>query len=90
MRLIDADALMEVIRSNDYILSDRYNSRDFGMFTVGIQQAVDQAPTIESKASEGRWKGAGMGDYRCSLCDGIVNGKYKFCPYCGDRKEDTA
>lgn len=33
---------------------------------------------------EGRWKGAGMGDYRCSLCDEIVSGDHhNYCPSCG-------
>ena len=47
MRLIDADALMEVIREHDYPLRSHFNSTDNGMFTLGIQQAVDEAPTIE-------------------------------------------
>lgn len=34
---------------------------------------------------EGRWKGAGMGDYYCSLCCETYTGgnEYKFCPNCG-------
>lgn len=45
-RLVDADALMDVIHSHDYPLTAHFNSTDNGMFTVGIQQAVDEAPTI--------------------------------------------
>lgn len=82
MRLIDADALFTAFENAAW-----YDNNDRDLVAEDI---LMDAPTIESKASEGRWKGAGMGDYRCSLCDGIVNGKYKFCPYCGDRKEDTA
>lgn len=38
--------------------------------------------------AEGRWKGAGMGDYRCSICDETVSGNsYKYCPYCGARMD---
>lgn len=47
MRLIDADALMEVIREHDYPLRSHFNSTDNGMFTLGIQQAVYEAPTID-------------------------------------------
>ena len=47
MRLIDADALMEVIREHDYPLRSHFNSTDNGMFTLGIQQAVYEAATIE-------------------------------------------
>ena len=48
MRLIDADALMKVIREHDYPLRSLFNSTDNGMFTIGVQQAVDEAPTIEA------------------------------------------
>ena len=46
MRLIDADALKEVIKANHYLLSAKNNSTDYGMFTTGIMQAIDNAPTI--------------------------------------------
>ena len=48
MRLIDADALMKVIREHDYPLRSHFNSTDNGMFTIGVQQAVDDAPTIDA------------------------------------------
>ena len=57
VRLIDAIALMKVIGDHDYPLVDKYNSVGFGMYTIGIQQAVDEAPTIdpESLRPKGRW-----------------------------------
>lgn len=45
-RLIDADELMKVIEANDYTLQSYYNTTDRGMFTIGIKQAIDEAPTI--------------------------------------------
>lgn len=48
MRLIDADALMKVIREHDYPLRSHFNSTDNGMFTIGVQQAVDDAHTIDA------------------------------------------
>ena len=54
MRLIDADALMKVIRENDYPLRSHFNSTDNGMFTIGVQQAVDDAP---NHAVPGAWGG---------------------------------
>ena len=45
--MIDADALMETIQDNEYELLTKHNSKGNGMFTLGIQQAVDEAPTIE-------------------------------------------
>ena len=48
MRLIDADALMDVIRQHEYRLATKQGSIDYGMFTLGIQQAVDGQPTIDA------------------------------------------
>ena len=47
MKIIDADALKEVIKANHYLLSARNNSVDYGMFTTGIMQAIDNAPTVD-------------------------------------------
>ena len=48
MRLIDADALFELIKEHDYMLAiDRLNSKDYGMFTSGIKEAIDLTPTVE-------------------------------------------
>lgn len=43
------------------------------------------------KKKEGRWKGAGMGDYYCSLCNTTYSSgdEYNYCPNCGAKmKED--
>lgn len=49
MRLIDADALKELIVSNVYPVADYFNSRDYGLFwTGGIEKAIDDAPSIET------------------------------------------
>ena len=48
MRLIDADAIMDVIRQHEYRLATKQGSIDYGMFTIGIQQAVDEQPTIDA------------------------------------------
>ena len=48
MRLIDADALMDTIKQHEYRLATKQGSIDYGMFTSGIQQAVDEQPTIDA------------------------------------------
>ena len=35
-----------------------------------------------------RWKGAGMGDYYCSLCQHQISGRTKFCPECGAKMDE--
>lgn len=75
MRLIDADAFMETIRTHDYPLRDYFNSTGRGMYTVGIQQAVDEQQTIDAvELVHGEWieaedlDGAMKGRVICSNC----------------------
>ena len=47
MRLIDADALKQLIAEHVYPVQDAFNSRDYGMFwTGGIEKAIDEQPTV--------------------------------------------
>ena len=73
MRLIDADAFMDVIRQHEYRLATKQGSIDYGMFTLGIQQAVDEQPTIDAASV-----------VRCRECKhlNVVNRKelYAHCP----------
>ena len=48
MRLIDADTLKDVVHKHSYFVSDALNSFDRGMFTVGIDQAIDEMPTVDA------------------------------------------
>jgi len=41
-RLIDADELLRIIKEKDYILVSQLNTTDRGMFTIGIQQVIDE------------------------------------------------
>lgn len=81
MRLIDADALMEVIREHDYPLRSHFNSTDNGMFTIGVQQAVDEATTIDAvPVVRGEWKmdtDPDDGDCRCSSCKVCIDALHK-------------
>ena len=55
----------------------------------GVVRLVREIETMPSEdvveAKEGRWKGAGLGDYYCSLCCSTYSGgnEYKYCPNCG-------
>lgn len=68
-RFIDADRLKEFIATHDYLLSDKWNSTDKGMFTIGIFQAINEQPTADV-----------VEVVRCKDCkyfhDGIYNGEY--------------
>lgn len=77
-RLIDANALMDVIRQHEYPLATRIGSIDNGMFTLGIQQVVDEAPTVEAVVLP------------CELGDDVyLIPKYGGKPYCGVVKDEV-
>ena len=79
-RLIDADALYVSIAKDTYLLTDRINSRDYGMFLVGIKQKIDNAPTVQADRPHGEWvdedgnkvpldrDGYPLGDCYCNQC----------------------
>lgn len=46
-----AERFLKKVHDNHYLLSDRINSKDYGMFTIGIEQAVNE--TKEEMAGEG-------------------------------------
>ena len=96
MRLIDADALKEIISGNSYILRDSINSMNFGMFWDGIEQAIDESPTIDAEpVRHGHWIEDEIQihiekTYHCSECDCLAWGedeKTRYCPICGARMD---
>lgn len=42
------------------------------------------------KQRKGRWKGAGLGDYYCSICNTQYSGsdEYNFCPNCSAKMRE--
>ena len=50
--LISRSALKEVIKANHYLLSAKNNSTDYGMFTTGIIEAIDNAETVEINTND--------------------------------------
>ena len=68
MRLIDADELLK-------------GKEDHQMISTHL---IWNAPTVDAVPIKvARWKGRGFGDYECSLCCEITNGKPRYCPNCG-------
>ena len=82
-RLIDADALMDVIRQHEYRLATKQGSIDYGMFTLGIQQAVDEQPTVDAVPVV-RCKNCKY--FKTRLCENEDNHDDWFCAD-GERKD---
>lgn len=93
MRLIDADELMKTIKNHHYLLTGHINSKDYGMFTVGIQQAIDEQPTVSTPVLHGKWIYIEDMDIQCSVCGSyaLTEGDYpqesNYCPHCGAKMD---
>ncbi len=76
-RYIDAVECAEVI------------SKDCNIPLDDLVDVFAKIPTADvAEVKHGRWKGAGMGDYYCSLCQEVVSGNdFKFCPNCGAKMD---
>ena len=37
-----AEKIKDLVKQKNYLLADIHNSKDFGMFTLGFEQAVDE------------------------------------------------
>ena len=83
MRLIDADALLNILERErkeheEYGLSQRADG-----ITDAIMDVID-APTIEPKRMRGKWIKLFAWRYICSKCgDWWTDGKFHYCPNCG-------
>ena len=98
-RYIDADKLYELIRTNDYRLATKNGSIDYGMFTVGIKQAIDKMPTADVKeVKHGQWNTVldesilehynnDVDIFACSICGIKSKRPTVFCPSCGARMD---
>lgn len=70
------------------MLCDVSNSKDKGMFLCGIEQAINEMPTVDTER-HGHW----INDRFCSKCgyDYIKESgrKSKYCPNCGAKTEEV-
>lgn len=99
-RYIDADALMKTLIHHSYHVTDYWNSKGMGMFLFGIEQAINEQPTVDAvPVIHGKWitEECLPGVAVCSICGHEIRGigcQYtKYCDECGarmdaERKED--
>ena len=87
MRLIDADALIKVLR----IQEDEWETPDeTWMPESDYGRVIKSMPTIDP-VKHGRWNGGADEDqdevYICSECGEVLYWKANYCPNCGARMD---
>lgn len=86
MKLIDADELIKTIVDNHYMLKHPIlNSTDYGMFTNGIIQAIEEQATIYiDPIMYGRWKQDNkIGAKLEAENKEFISHNLDYCPICG-------
>ena len=88
MRLIDADALIEIAKENAPVYN--FGSLTMKGWFIAALQSENITPTVESK--RGRWEfvqydaNPKIGNYHCSECNWIAE-PLNYCPHCGAKME---
>jgi hypothetical protein len=53
-----------------------------------LAYVIDEVKAVDAvEVVHGRWKGAGMGDYYCSVCQTMGSPQWKCCPVCTARMD---
>jgi len=79
-KYINADELMEIIKTHHYMLANAINSRDYGMFTTGIEQAISETESVEVVRCK---------DCRYSKSVPKLYGLEFWCMFCGTYRTAT-
>lgn len=84
--LISRQAAIEFIKDHSYPVRYDETSIEQGMTLTGIEQALNEVPTIQSQQKTGRWLINSDGYYPyCSICKNEPQGRIMtdYCPNCG-------
>ena len=92
MAFADSDKLKQIIHENHYIVTDKINSQDYGMFTNGIEQAIEKA-TVDDVEKVVRCKNCKhfiTDTFKRTMCNRTFTmfemNENDFCSY-GEKKE---
>ena len=83
--LISRQAAIEFIKDNSYPVRYDETSIEQGMTLTGIEQALNEVPTIQSQQKMGEWVYGEFDIPHCSICghDVMPNMVSPYCPNCG-------
>lgn len=91
--LISRQAAIDFIKDHSYPVRYDGNSIEQGMTVTGIEQALNEMPSIQPKQKTGRWEHDGghfANRWICSQCGYkfyFEKSEAKYCPNCGAKME---
>lgn len=94
--LISRRATIDFIKNHSYLVRYDGNSIEQGMTVTGIEQALNEMPSIQPKQKTGRWIDImveGMPAQACDQCNtfyplAYTGGGHKYCPNCGAKMDE--
>ena len=91
--LISRQAAIDFIKEHSYPVRYDNTSIEQGMTVTGIEQALNEMPSIQPKQKTGRWEHDGghfANRWICSQCGYkfyFEKSEAKYCPNCGAKME---
>ena len=94
--LISRKAAIKFIKNHSYPVRYDRNSIEQGMTITGIEQALNEVPSVQPEQKTGRWVYMkDCEDWYCSNCKDIFmllegtpkDNDYNYCPNCGAKME---
>lgn len=91
--LISRRATIDFIKNHSYLVRYDNTSIEQGMTVTGIEQALNEMPSIQPKQKTGRWEHDGgyfANRWICSQCGYkfyFEKSEAKYCPNCGAKME---
>lgn len=83
--LISRQAAIDFIKDHSYPVRYDGNSIEQGMTVTGIEQGLNEVPSIQPKQKTGHWVCLDDDElaYGCSECKSVSLRESKYCPNCG-------
>ena len=74
--------------SRDRLLRDIYFQEGRYPESHLLRMAIGEQPTVDAvEVVHGRWESHTNASVECSVCDGVVLMRFKFCPHCGAKMD---
>lgn len=87
--LISRQAAIDFIKDHSYPVRYNGNSIERGMTVTGIEQALNELPSVQPEQKTGRWIPNRHTDtVLCSVCGKCYGDTYRYCTNCGAKMEE--
>ena len=90
---VSRQTALDFIKDHSYPVRYDGNSIEQGMTLTGIEQALNEVPSVQPEQKTMRWIDVReqCGEFMCSNCQFLCcTNQYSYCPDCGAKRESEA